>query len=68
MFVHFLIVVSVPFGCANQPPGVANGVWGGTNVSATIACNSGYELVGVNTLKCINQKWETVTQICRKSK
>ena len=55
-------------GCADQPPGVANGVWRGTNISVTLTCDSGYELVGVDTLNCINKKWEEVTQVCRKSK
>ena len=54
------------FGCADSPPKVANGVWKGNNISVIIICNSGYKLIGVNTLNCVEQKWEEVTQICEK--
>ena len=54
------------FGCADPPPEVTNGVWKGTNISVTITCNSGYELEGPNTLICVKQNWEEVTQVCKK--
>ena len=58
--------MSASFGCADPPPEVANGVWKGNNISVTITCNSGYVLQGVNTLICVKQNWEEVTQVCIK--